>query len=720
MALIKKERSRTDGGQRLALGGEIDQDLDLADDLERPGVTVLDLDDVKRVTSFGVREWIRAVSGPVAGSLFLVNCRPAIVSQLNMVQGFAGNADVVSIYLPYICEACDTEFESVLDLRTDHDRVKLGEPPDLLCPKCGAVAEFDDSPSSYFSFVASRPPPKVPEVARLLISGEAAPPSLVVQKEVSKSVTALWFSGSLDGRARLKRTLDGIEGHLVVNLQGIELVAPGALAKLEPLFGPEAAKADVWLVGVRAGWLDDPAAAPFLAKARGRIIDFVAPVICVKCGAASGVGGDGAVSEGLIDDLDDIDSSLGQSTVCSTCGGPAVHATDAAGRARMKALAANADEVPPAVRLFLFEQREARTAHGRPITKVSVERSDSKTSRFTIVNRVGAGGMAEVFLAEQRGPAGFVKRLIVKRILPGYASSADFVEMFLNEARIAARINHPNVVQIFDLGEDAGHYFIAMEYVRGWDLSKILSFLRRTGQRMPIELACRVIADVAAGLHAAHILVDDKGDELSVVHRDVSPHNVLISTDGAVKITDFGVARVIATAPRTQTGALKGKIIYMAPEQIDGNLGAIDAQVDVFSTGIVLYEMLTQTQLFRRETEYLSVQAVLKAPVIPPDRLRPEIPLLLSAIVMQALNRDRGGRYASADVLRQDLERFILSYGKPSAISDFARWLKSLGSIDNPGVSMPTPGLTPSRSGSDHESNTDIATVQKPIGSSEK
>jgi len=212
-----------------------------------------------------------------------------------------------------------------------------------------------------------------------------------------------------------------------------------------------------------------------------------------------------------------------------------------------------------------------------------------RLGRYRIVRRMAVGGMAEIFLARVEGLRGFERLVVCKRLLPQYAPNQNLVRMFLDEARLMATLNHPNVTQVHDVGEARGSYFFAMEYVHGEDLRTILRASTQRGEPLPIEISVGIIADAAAGLHHAHEKRGSDGAPLEIVHRDVSPSNVLVSFDGAVKLTDFGVAKWALQESRTRQGTLKGKCAYMAPEQCRGE--AVDARSDVFALGILLYEL---------------------------------------------------------------------------------------------------------------------------------
>jgi eukaryotic-like serine/threonine-protein kinase len=289
--------------------------------------------------------------------------------------------------------------------------------------------------------------------------------------------------------------------------------------------------------------------------------------------------------------------------------------------------------------------------------------SPSQFGKYALQRKLAEGGMAEVFLAKQTGMEGFEKLVVVKRILPQLCSDDSFVKMFLNEARVAARLNHPNVVQIFDLGKLGDQYFIAMEYVHGEDLRAVIREATDADKRPPIGLVCRIIADMLGGLHYAHTRVGADGKPLGLVHRDVSPQNVLVTYEGSVKLVDFGIAKATRAidAAQTQAGLLKGKYAYMSPEQARGQ--PVDARSDVFCVGVLLWELATWQRLFKRPTEMSTLMAVIEEPIRAPHTVEPTLPPELDRLIMKALARKTDDRFASAQDLRAALENLIRTSG---------------------------------------------------------
>lgn len=278
--------------------------------------------------------------------------------------------------------------------------------------------------------------------------------------------------------------------------------------------------------------------------------------------------------------------------------------------------------------------------------------------RYSLLSRLAVGGMAEIWLARQLGPQGFEKFVVIKRILDGLGTDPEFVGMFLDEARIAAQLNHPHIVQIFDLGEEAGAFYIAMEYLPGENLAAIARSASRNSRTLPPSLAVRIIADAAEGLAYAHAKTGADGKLLGIVHRDVSPQNIFVTYDGVVKVLDFGIAKAAIRESQTMAGQIKGKTSYMSPEQARGQ--TIDGRSDIFALGILLFELVTRTRLFHHPDPFQALQLVAGDDPIPlAHEVRSEIPLDLSSIISRALSRDPAKRYPTARHFHSDMEEWM-------------------------------------------------------------
>ena len=281
--------------------------------------------------------------------------------------------------------------------------------------------------------------------------------------------------------------------------------------------------------------------------------------------------------------------------------------------------------------------------------------------------------MAEVHLAESVGPMSFRKQVAIKRLLPQFAQNKRYIQMLLDEAHIAGAISHPNVAQVIDLGQVEGVHFIAMEFVNGVDLAGVLQTLRLHDRELPLAIALHMARCVARGLHAAHTLVDADGQHLRVVHRDVSPHNVLISLDGEVKLIDFGVAKAETNLTMTRSGVIKGKLQYMSPEQAKAE--TVDCRADVFSLGMTLYKMLVGRLPFSGTNEFQIYDEILRKRAAPPSTHRKQIPERVDALVLRALRKNPLERFQTADEMAVVLDRAVDELGGGVSSADIAQWL---------------------------------------------
>lgn len=277
--------------------------------------------------------------------------------------------------------------------------------------------------------------------------------------------------------------------------------------------------------------------------------------------------------------------------------------------------------------------------------------------KYYLVDKIATGGMAEIFKAKTFSHGGFENLLVIKRILAHLGENEDFVDMFIDEAKVSVALQHPNIVRIYDFGKILDNYFIAMEYLEGKDVRNVLRKLARRRQFFPVEYAVYVAIEACKGLHHAHTKTDLHGQPYGIVHRDVSPSNLLVSYDGHVKVADFGIAKAESNAYNTRDGVLKGKFEYMSPEQARGD--PIDHRSDIFSLGIILYEMLTGRRLFKTDSDTATLEKIKAVDIYPPSSLNSRIPQPLEYIVLKALARDREDRYQTAAELQEDLQDFL-------------------------------------------------------------
>ncbi len=314
----------------------------------------------------------------------------------------------------------------------------------------------------------------------------------------------------------------------------------------------------------------------------------------------------------------------------------------------------------------------------RPEGLVAEEALPKAFGKYTLLRKLAAGGMAELFLALHRSVAGFEKLIVIKRILPSMNQDKGFIDMLLHEARIAATLSHPNIVQIFDVGQIEGTYFIAMEHIHGEDIRSIVRAMKKKSvTEFPLEHTIGIVLGMCAGLAYAHEKRDLDGATLDIVHRDISPQNIVVTFTGDVKIVDFGIAKSgTQVGEDTKDGQLKGKVPYMSPEQAAGE--AIDWRSDIFATGVMLFELTTGKRLFKGASEYETLKLICEKEYPLPTQVRPGYPPALERIVMKALAKRREDRYQSAREMQSDLESFVREERIPVSPVALTKWMQSL------------------------------------------
>ncbi|MBX3231258.1 MAG: serine/threonine protein kinase [Labilithrix sp.] len=292
--------------------------------------------------------------------------------------------------------------------------------------------------------------------------------------------------------------------------------------------------------------------------------------------------------------------------------------------------------------------------------------------RYALYNEIAAGGMATIHLGRLLGPVGFARTVAVKRLHPQYAKDPEFVSMFLDEARLAARVQHPNVVATIDVVATDGELFLIMDYVRGESLSKLLRMVRKKNAHVPPRIAAAIMCGFLHGLHSAHEAKDERGSPLNLVHRDVSPQNVLVGADGIPRVLDFGIAKAAGRIQVTRDGQIKGKLAYMPPEQLAGR--ELSRAVDIYASAVVMWETLTAERLFKAETEAETLTRILRAPVPSPSEVYAGVPREFNAPVLKSLSRDPTKRHATAKELALELERCV-GIASPTEVGE---WVEDL------------------------------------------
>jgi serine/threonine protein kinase len=291
--------------------------------------------------------------------------------------------------------------------------------------------------------------------------------------------------------------------------------------------------------------------------------------------------------------------------------------------------------------------------------------------RYRVLEKLESGGMAEVFRAESEGLEGFKKQVAIKRVLPHLSEKKRFIAMFLDEARLSARLSHSNCVQVFDIGVGDNAFFIVMEFVDGANLKSVAEQMKKTGKQFSVQVATHIAVEICKGLSYAHELTDNSGVPLEIVHRDMSPPNVLITKYGEVKIVDFGLAKASSQLEKSEPGIIKGKFSYLSPEAAMGQ--EVDLRTDIFAVGIILFELLTGQRLFMGDTDFQTVKKVQMAEVPSVRQINKDVPAELERILLKSLARDPSERYLTARELGQDLTRFLFAFGRPVSTFDLAQ-----------------------------------------------
>jgi serine/threonine protein kinase len=317
--------------------------------------------------------------------------------------------------------------------------------------------------------------------------------------------------------------------------------------------------------------------------------------------------------------------------------------------------------------------------------------SAGSAGRYVSLKKIADGGMAEIFLAHQSGAQGFARSVIVKRIRPGLSADPQFRDMLIDEAHIAMRLSHRNVVPVLDLGQSRGRYFLVMELVDGWDLATIVKRLTNLGAAFPLGLGLYVVAEICRGLAYAHAHTGRNGKVLGIIHRDVSPHNVLLSEQGNVKLTDFGVAKALGKRDQTRTGIIKGKLDFMSPEQASGQTLAPSS--DIFAAGTILYLLASGRRPFEGDSDLDILLKVQRAEFLPLAKAAPGLSRDVTRIVNRAMQPDPADRYQSGEAMMMDIEKVLRrDFGSPGQ-SELKRWLAELASADGAPTTSGLPAL---------------------------
>jgi serine/threonine protein kinase/anti-anti-sigma regulatory factor len=677
----------------VSVSGLVDERFLGFGDIGAVKTAIINVSGMTRMTSFGVRQWLKAMDAlpKSIADLYLLGCPTFFVDQLNMVLNFGGASKILTVIAPHTCPSCGVESGEMIDVFADRANLAKGGLPEKECARCGGKLEFDETPESYFAFVSKYAASSIqPAAAQLLAahglytSSDTAtekPPRII--KLVHGSVTYFRIIGTIGSMFRARPFLVGAEGEVVIDLAEVDRFDSGGQKEWRRLLKSLAGQVPaVTLVDVPESFL--ASAGDTLAIARNiAVASVLVPYGCIECGRTSheSVWATWPLQFGA--------------HVCTTCGGSTDNQLSAD---TLVPLQKASTSVPPASAKVIGQRDEilsralidANVAQAGESATAAVAADDTILGKYKIVRRLSAGGMAEVFLAKQVGIGGFEKLVALKRIQRQLLETRQqAIELFLNEAKIAGRLTHPNIVQVLDVGEVQGALYLAMEYVHGKDLRNVIRKLQQNRAIMPLGEACHVVREVAQALHHAYWSTDMTGQRLSVVHRDVSPQNVILSYDGTVKLLDFGVA-ISAVTERAET-MIVGKWLYMSPETTMND--QIDHRSDLFSLGVILYLLCSGYMPFTGR-EPKEIVKKIRAGQYKPLREIVPVPERLAVLVGRLLSPNPDDRPQRGQEVAAELTDIARQYGIESSGQSIANILTQLFPSEIAGASeQPAPSV---------------------------
>jgi eukaryotic-like serine/threonine-protein kinase len=637
---------------------------------------VIDVSKMTRMTSFGVRQWLSSMAelSRSLSDLYLLGCPTFFVDQLNMVLNFGGSAKVLTVLAPYMCRSCGTESGEAIDVLAQSATLAKAA-PGMQCSRCGGALEFDETPQSYFAFLGKYGPSSIsPAAARFLAArglytstvGPEKPHRIV--KLVHGTVTYFRIIGSISSSFRARPFLVGTEGEAVLDLAEVERFDPSGLQEWRRLLKTLSRQVSaVALVDVNESFLTH--AGDSLAISRNiAVASLLAPYACLDCQRTS------QESESLAD----MDWPLSfADRVCPTCGGTTRNKLSTTlltplQKASTRMSPASGKVVERRDELLSRAVVDAAVAQAGASGHVRMLEDEMILGKYKVVRRLSAGGMAEVFLANQIGIGGFEKPVAIKRIQSKLLESRkQAIELFLNEAKIAGRLMHPNIVQVLDVGESGGALYLAMEYVRGKDLREVVKTLSRKRALVPLSEALYIVREIAHALHYAYWSTDLEGKPLTVVHRDVSPHNVIIGYDGTVKLLDFGVASSAITEPGESM--IVGKWTYMSPETAAN--GNIDHRSDLFSLGVILYSLCSGVMPFTGNQPKEIVRKIRAGQFTRLEEVAPHLPARLTELVHRMLSPSPKSRPQQGREVVDELNEIARAHALESSGQSIAEFL---------------------------------------------
>jgi serine/threonine protein kinase len=670
----------------LSVSGLVDERFLGFGDIDALKTVVLNVSGMTRMTSFGVRQWLKAMDALPKSitDLYLLGCPTFFVDQLNMVLNFGGTSKTLTTVAPYTCPSCGVESGELIDVLVERANLAKGGLPEKECTRCGGKLEFDETPESYFGFVSKYAATSIQPAAAQLLAEHGLytssdipvekPPRII--KLVHGSVTYFRIIGTIGSMFRARPLLVGAEGEVVIDLAEVDRFDSAGQREWRRLLKSLASQVPaVTLVDVNESFLATTGDTLMLAR-NIAVVSVLVPYRCVECGRTS----QESVWASWPLQFD--------THICTTCGGVTHSALSGETLLPLR----KASTIAPPASAKVIGQRDeilsralidASVAQAGENATPAVSTDDTILGKYKIVRRLSVGGMAEVFLAKQVGIGGFEKLVALKRIQRELLETRhQAIELFLNEAKIAGRLTHPNIVQVLDVGEVAGALYLAMEYVHGKDLRDVIRKLQQTRTMLPFGEACYIMREVAQALHHAYWSADMTGQQLAVVHRDVSPHNIILSYDGMVKLLDFGVA-ISAVTERAET-MIVGKWLYMSPETTTNQ--QIDHRSDLFSLGVILYLLCSGQMPFTGKDPKEIVKKIRAGQYKPLQEIVP-IPERLAVLVGRLLSPNPDDRPQRGQEVAIELNEIARQYGIESSGSRIASILKQLFPEEVGGVS---------------------------------
>jgi serine/threonine protein kinase len=612
---------------------------------------VINVGGITRMTSFGVRQWLKAMDQLPKSitDLFLIGCPTFFVDQLNMVLNFGGSSKVLTVVAPFACPSCGQESGETIDVLAERSNLANGGLPTKECARCGGQLEFNETPESYFSFVSKYGAASIPPATAEVLAAQGLyasrdntvekPPKII--KLVHGSVTYFRIIGRIGSMFRARPFLVGAEGEVVIDLAEVDQLDPAGHKEwqrlLKSLTGQVPA---VTLVDLKETFLASFGDMPQIAR-NLIIASLLVPYVCLACGKRT------AESRAL--------AGRGwpphfEGSTCPACGTAMRHEISGGTLVRLK----NANTMPPPATEQLIAQRGELVAKALSESNAAAAHSESSPGaaanddailgKYKIVRRMSPAGMIEMFLAKQVGIGGFEKPVVLKKIKRRLLESHQrAVDVFLNQVNVAARLTHPNIVQVLDVGEVDGAIYLATEYVHGKNLRDLIERMHVANLPMPVAEAVQIAREVAQAVDHAFWSTDMNGQPLSVVHGDISPHNIILSYDGSVKVIDFGVA--ISASDQVD-------VQYMAPEFAMNE--ALDHRSDLFSIGVLLYHLCSGTVPFSGGSQKDIVKKIRAGRYRPLHEVA-NVPDVLVALVTRLLSanpdeRPRRGQDVAAEL----------------------------------------------------------------------